>query len=185
MVSFMERMKAQRLERERKALVISRKRIAVSILRAYKLSRFPLMDVMPDPMDFCAISQVLEILELPTETPVTENTFAPVVEKMDELISEWRTRILGSLVQKVKDSLYSHRPRVSCPSETIDSTFVDNMPSPSTHPTGKGKAKDVEPSIPGDSRITQDLSLATTVFSCKCCNPRFGIFCHLYDAGSS
>lgn len=177
MVSFMERMKTQRLERERKALVISRKRIAVSILRAYKISRFPLTDVMPEPMDFCAISQVLEILELPTETQVTENTFAPVVEKMDELVGEWRTRILGSLVQKVKDSLYPHRPRVNRLSETADSTLMNNTASPSADPTGKGKAKDVEPSIPDDSQIIQDLSLATTVFSCKCCNPRFGTFC--------
>ncbi|KAG8219345.1 hypothetical protein J3R82DRAFT_228 [Butyriboletus roseoflavus] len=183
MVRFMEQMKSQRLERERKALVISRKRIAVSILRAYKISHLPLTEVMPEPMDFCAISQVLEILELPTETQVTEDTFAPIVEKMDDLIGEWRTRILGSLVQKVKDSLYSHRPRANCMSETPDSTMMDNT-GPSADPTGKGKAKVVEPSIPDDSRIVQDLSLATSVFNCKCCNPRFGIFYGLYDADS-
>jgi hypothetical protein len=140
---------------------------------------------MPEPMDFCGMSQVLEILELPTETQVTENTFAPIVEKMDELIGEWRTRILGSLVQKVKDSLYSHRPRVNW-SETADSTLMeDTASSSSVDPMGKGKAKVVEPSIPDDSRIIQDLSLATTVFNCKCCNPRFGIFYGLYDADSS
>ncbi|KAI9569475.1 hypothetical protein HD554DRAFT_2020544 [Boletus coccyginus] len=145
MVSYMEQMRTQRLERDRKALVISRKRIAISILRAYKISHLPLTDVMPEPMDFCAMSQVLDILELPTETEVTENTFAPIVEKMDELVGEWRTRILGSLVQKVKDSLCSHRPRVNRLSETADSTLMDKM---------------------------ANLSLATTVFNCKCCNPR-------------
>lgn len=185
MVKFMQQMKSQRLERERKALVISRKRIAVSILRAYKISHLPLTDVMPEPMDFCAISQVLEILELPTETQVTENTFAPIVEKMDELIGEWRTRILGSLVQKVKDALYSHKPRANCTSETSDSTLMDDMAGPSSNPIGKGKAKVVEPPIPDDSQIIQDLSLATTVFNCKSCNPRFGIFYGLYDADSS
>lgn len=181
----MEQMKTQRLERERKALIISRKKIAISILRAYKISHLPLTDVMPEPMDFCGMSQVLEILELPTETQVTESTFAPIVEKMDELIGEWRTRILESLVQKVKDSLYSHRPRVNW-SETADSTLMeDTASSSSADPMGKGKAKVVEPSIPDDSRIIQDLSLATTVFNCKCCNPRSGIFYGLYDVDSS
>lgn len=186
MVSYMEQMRTQRLERDRKALVISRKRIAISILRAYKISHLPLTDVMPEPMDFCAMSQVLDILELPTETEVTENTFAPIVEKMDELVGEWRTRILGSLVQKVKDSLCSHRPRVNRLSETADSTLMDKTASSSsTDPTGKGKAKVVEPPILDDTQIIQDLSLATTVFNCKCCNPRFGIFYGLYDADSS
>lgn len=185
MVSYMQQMKTQRLERERKALVISRKRIAVSILRAYKISHLPLTDVMPEPMDFCAIPQVLEILELPTETQVTEDTFAPIVEKLDELIGEWRTRIVGSLVQKVKDSLYSHSVRVIRQSETADSTLANNTGSSSSaDPRGKGKAKVVEPSIPDDSRIIQDLSLATTVFNCKCCNPRFGLSYSLYDADS-
>ena len=179
----MEQMKTQRMERERKALVISRKRIAVSILRAYKISHLPLTDVMPEPMDFCGMSQVLEILELPTETQVTENTFAPIVEKMDELISEWRARILGSLVQKVKDSLYSHKPRINWFSETT--LMDDTAGSSSADPVGKGKAKVVEPSIPDDSQIIQDLSLASTVFNCKSCNPRFGIFYGLCDADSS
>lgn len=180
----MEQMKTQRLERERKALVISRKRIAISILRTYKLAHLPLMDVMPEPMDFCAISQVSDILELPTETHVTEDTFAPIVEKMDELIGEWRARILGSLVQKVKDSLYSHKPQVK--SEIADSTLMENAASSSSaDPVDKGKTKVVESSIPDDSRIIQDLSLATTVFNCKCCNPRFGIFYGLYNADSS
>ncbi|KAF8131584.1 hypothetical protein EV363DRAFT_1431558 [Boletus edulis] len=186
MVAYVERMKVQRIERERKALVISRKRIAVSILRAYKISHLPMTDVMPEPVDFCAISQVSDILELPTETQVTEDTFAPVVEKMDGLIEEWRTQILGSLVQKVKDSLYSHKSRVDHPSGTADSTLMDNTASSSSvDPIGKGKAKDVEPSIPDDSQIIQNLSLATTVFNCKCCNPRFGIFYGPYDADSS
>lgn len=182
MVNYMERMKTQRLERERKALVISRKRTAVSILRAYKISHLPFTDVMPEPMDFCAIPQVAEILELPTETQVTDDTFTPIVENMDELINEWRTRILGSLVQKVKDSLYSHRMRTDRQVGTADSTLADNTASlSSTDPMGKGKAKAVEPPIPDDSRIIQDLSLATTVFNCKSCNPRFGISYALYE----
>lgn len=182
MVSYMEQMKAQRLERERKALVISRKRIAVSILRAYKISHLPFTDVMPEPVDFCAISQVLEILELPTETQVTEATFAPIVEKMDELINEWRARILGSLVQKVKDSLYSHGRQINRLDETAGSTLMESTASSSSaDPMGKGKAKATEPSIPDDPQIVQDLSLAATVFNCKCCNPRFGISYGLYD----
>lgn len=187
MVSYMEQMKTQRLERERRALVISRKRIAVSILRAYKMSHLPLTDVMPEPMDFCAIPQVLEVLELPTETQVTEDSFAPIVEKMDDLVGEWRTQILSSLVQKVKDSLCPHQPRVDRQSGTVDPTLMDNTASSSSaDPVGKGKAKAVEQTIPDDSRILQDLSLATTVFNCKSCNPGCGISYGLYgtDFGS-
>ncbi|KAG9313900.1 hypothetical protein JVU11DRAFT_4672 [Chiua virens] len=177
MVNYMEQMKTQRLERERKALVISRKRIAISILRDYKISRLPLTDIMPEPMDFCALPPVLEILELPTETQVTEATFAPIVETMDEFISEWRTGILGQLVQKVKDSL--HPPPVSRQSESATTTATSGTASSSSaHPSGKGKAKAVEPPIPNDSQIIQDLSLATTVFNCKNCNPRFGNYGH-------
>jgi hypothetical protein len=187
MVAYMVQMKNKRLERERKALVISRKGIAVSILRAYKISRLP-TDVVPEPMDFCAISQVSDILELPTETEVTEDTFGPIVEKMDELVGEWRTQILATLVQKVKDSLYSQKHRVNRLTDTADSTLVGSIAgSSSADPMGKGKAKAVErqPSVPDDSRIIQDLSLATTVFNCRCCNPRFGTFYGLYDSDFS
>lgn len=181
----MQQMRTRRLERERKALVISRKRIAVSVLRAYKISRLPLTDVMPEPVDFCAIPEVSEILELPTDTQVTEDTFTTVVGKMDELIGEWRTRILGSIVQKVKETLYSHLLRPHRQGETADSTFMDDSASSSAVPAGKGKAKAVEPLIPDDSQIIQNLSLATTVFNCKSCNPRFGISCDPYsDFGS-
>ncbi|KAF9235124.1 hypothetical protein BU15DRAFT_65102 [Melanogaster broomeanus] len=183
MISYMEQMKSQRLERERKALVISRKKIAVSILRAYKISHLPLTDVMPEPMDFCAIPQVLEILELPTEAEVTESMFAPVVEKMDELIAEWRNRILSSLVQKVKDSLYS-KPKGNYLSEATHDALVDSVSSlSSTDRKGKGKA--VEPPVPDDSEIIQNLSLATTVFNCKCCNSRLGIMFDVYDEDDS
>ncbi|KAF9225272.1 hypothetical protein BS17DRAFT_872387 [Gyrodon lividus] len=185
MIRYMEQMKGQRLERERRALVISRKRIAVSILRAYKTAHLPLTDVMPEPMDFCAIPQVSEILELPTDTQVMEATFAPVVEKMDELVAEWRNRMLSSLVQKVKDSLYS-KPKVNYLGEDTHLALVDSVTSiPSADPKGKGKARAVEPPVPDDSEIIQNLSLATTVFNCKCCNSRLGIFFDVYDDDGS
>ncbi|KIL00812.1 hypothetical protein PAXRUDRAFT_821269 [Paxillus rubicundulus Ve08.2h10] len=181
MISYMEQMKTQRLERERKALVISRKKIAVSILRAYKIAHLPLTDVMPEPVDFCAIPRVSEILELPTETQVTELTFAPVVEKMDELVAEWRDHILGSLVQKVKDSLYS-KPKVNYLGEDADLALLDSVATiSSADPKGKGKAKAVDPPVPDDSEIIQNLSLATTVFNCKCCSSRLGALFDVYD----
>lgn len=182
----MQRMKTERLERERKALIIARKRTAVSVLRAYKISRLPFTDVMPEPMDFCAFSQVSEILELPTETQVTEETFAPIVEKMDELVGEWRAAILGSLVQKVKDSLHSAKSDANRQNGPAGSTSLDNAAgSSSADPKGKGKAKAVVPPVPDVTQIIQELSLVTTVFNCKCCNPHFGIVYGLYDTDFS
>ncbi|KIJ66489.1 hypothetical protein HYDPIDRAFT_129407 [Hydnomerulius pinastri MD-312] len=184
MINYMQQMKAQRLERERKALVISRKRIAVSILRAYKIAHLPLEQVMPEPMDFCAFPQVLEILELPTETAVTEDTFTGVVEQMDDLVAQWRGRILGQLVQRVKDC-QSHKSKVNCLDENGDTVPMEPIASTSSSdPKGKGKAKAVEPHIPDDPEIIEKLTIATTVFNCKSCNPRFSLFFDMYDSSS-
>lgn len=66
----MERIKVDRLKRERQALIISRKPAAINILRAYKISRLPLTEVMPEPVDFCAFPEVQAVLELPNDASI-------------------------------------------------------------------------------------------------------------------
>ncbi|KAH7886299.1 hypothetical protein F5I97DRAFT_2027864 [Phlebopus sp. FC_14] len=179
MVRYMEQMRTQRLERERRALVISRKRIAVSILREYKIAHLPLTNIMPEPMDFCSIPEISEILESPTETTVTEATFAEVSSKMDDIIEQWRGRIIRALAEKVRAHL-------------IDKAEVDGDTDPvlgeaqasSSSADVKGKGKAIEPILPDETQITQSLSLATTVFHCKACSSRFGLFFDSYDSSS-
>ena len=161
MIRYMEQMKVQRLQRERKALIISRKRVAISILRAYKSARLPFTDIMPEPVDFCAFPQVSEIVELPTETEVTEASFTGVVAQMDELIAQWRRNCYDMLLQQFKDLLSSRKVE-----NTLTSTVKVDSTS-TTDPKGKGKAK----AESEDDDLAEVLSLATTVFRCKSCTP--------------
>jgi len=162
MIRHMEQLKAQRLERERKLLIISRKRIAVSILRAYKSAHLPFTDIMPEPVDFCAFPPVSEIIELPTEMEITEASFSSVVAHMDELVTQWRRSCYDMLIQQLKEQLSRKLQRViheQADPDTASSSAID--------PKDKGKAKAVEPC---DADLTEALSLATTVFRCKACS---------------
>ncbi|KAG6335460.1 hypothetical protein ID866_3634 [Astraeus odoratus] len=170
MIKYMEQMKSQRLERERKALVISRKQIAVSILRAYKINHLPLTEVMPEPVDFFAFPEVDTIIERPTEEEVTGSSFAGVVARMDELITQWRSRCHDTLLEQFKDAL-SEKVQQRIGHVAKDGSVDASMSSPAD-PKGKGKAKAVDVPPPDDAQLMDALSLATTVFRCVSCGPR-------------
>ncbi|EIW87229.1 hypothetical protein CONPUDRAFT_79375 [Coniophora puteana RWD-64-598 SS2] len=97
MIAYMEDMKSKRIERERKALVMSRKRHAITVLREYKVARIPFINVMPEAPDFCAFPEVDAILELPNEVEVTQASFDNIVSDMDTLIERWRAAITRKL----------------------------------------------------------------------------------------
>ncbi|KAL4070439.1 hypothetical protein J3A83DRAFT_4243270 [Scleroderma citrinum] len=168
MIRYMEQMKVQRLERERKALVIARKQIAVSVLRDYKRVHLPFSDIMPEPVDFCAFLQVSEIVELPTETEVTEESFQGVVSQMDELVAQWRRSSYDMLIQQFKEPL-SRKIHQGLDAQV--QPLTDTGTSSAMDPKGKGKAKAIEPCPPEGAELVEVLSLATTVFCCKTCNP--------------
>lgn len=86
-------MKVKRQERERKALIVTRKTPAIEVLRDYKKSQLPWTAPMPEPVDFCNFPAVKAILELPNEVTVDVSNFAEVVPLLPSLFSDWRAEI--------------------------------------------------------------------------------------------
>ncbi|KAI5995363.1 hypothetical protein EDC04DRAFT_2802323 [Pisolithus marmoratus] len=183
MIKHMEDLRARRLQRERKALVLSRKQLAVSILRTYKLERLPFTNIMPEPMDFCTFPEVSAIIELPTETEVTEASFADVVSQLDELILQWRTRVHDSFIDKFKDVLVSKLQQTTDAATDIGINAEANA-SASIDVKGKGKAKAIEPPPPDKSELVKVLSLASTVLRCDHCTSS-SFWMNIYDDGFS
>lgn len=170
MIKHMEDLRARRLQRERKALVFSRKQLAISILRTYKREQLPFTDIMPEPMDFCTFPEVSAIIDLPTETAVTGASFADVVSRLGELIAQWRIRTHNSFIDKFKDALSSkHQRTADALVEKQTNGEAKASASSSTDVKGKGKAKAVEPPLPDKAELVKVLSLATTVFRCDHC----------------
>ncbi|EGO18980.1 hypothetical protein SERLADRAFT_480105, partial [Serpula lacrymans var. lacrymans S7.9] len=173
LIKYMETMKANRLERERKDLIISRKRIAVNVLRRYKISRLPMVDVMPEPTDFCEFAAVQEVLEMPTEVSVTEESFGDVLSNLDTIIEDWREQIHKEFAKKYKQCLEDNSRTNSLTDD--DGGMLDLPPSlfqvGTSQDKGKGKGKELDLDEPIDSVVAQQIRLATTVFKCKECNP--------------
>lgn len=94
----MEQTRACRIDKERRE-------IAISVLRTYKLAHLPFPCPMPEPMDFCAFPEVLEIIQFPVETVVTEASFACVTAEMGYLIARWHDHIYDMLVARLKHLL--------------------------------------------------------------------------------
>lgn len=175
MIKYMEEMRERRLERERKTLLITRKRTAIGVLRTYKIAHLPLTDVMPEPVDFCNFPEVVEIIGLPTDAEVTEASFADVTSRMDDLVHNWRTQIHSQLRSKVKDHLgyvAKRRALEDRKLKPVDPYYEDYLESLGADI--KGKKKEVLPPLPDDAEIDQSIPLATTVFRCKSCFPSIG-----------
>jgi hypothetical protein len=174
MIKYMEEMRTRRLERERKALLVTRKRIAIGILRSYKIAHLPLTDVMPEPVDFCNFPEVVEIVVLPTETEVTEASFADVASKMDDLVQNWRTRIHSQLRSKIKDHLNLVARRRAWEQRELPDPYYEGYVE-SLGADVKGKKKEVLPPLPDDAELDQSIPLATTVFRCRTCTSSIGL----------
>jgi hypothetical protein len=144
----METMKTARLKRERQALIISRKPAAINVLRAYKISRLPLTQVMPEPVDFCAFPEVQVVLELPNEVDVDESSFSEVVPLLPIIFDRWRTDITRRLVDRVRQGQNDERGL----REQEITNNGDLLP--------KGEVVE-DPA--------EKMKLATTVFKCRKC----------------
>ncbi|KAG1889682.1 uncharacterized protein F5891DRAFT_1177098 [Suillus fuscotomentosus] len=176
MIKYMEEMKTRRLERERKALLIARKRTAIGALRRYKIAHLPFTGVMPEAVDFCSFPEVKAIVEMPTETEVTEASFAEVSSRMHDLVNSWRTHIHSQLRARVKDNLlFAGKRRASAERVTSDPLYQEYVESLGATIDVKGKKKEVSLPVPGDAEIDQMIPLATTVFRCKTCTPSIGL----------
>jgi hypothetical protein len=102
MIEYMEQMKANRLARERAALILVRKGIAINILRSYKISQLPFTSVMPEPYDFGQFPAIKEVIEQSVEINVDESSFAEVVPLLPGIFDEWRADIHKKLVKNVR-----------------------------------------------------------------------------------
>ncbi|KAK0491270.1 hypothetical protein IW261DRAFT_1620664 [Armillaria novae-zelandiae] len=99
-IEFIEKMRSKRLDREHTALINSRKAIAASLLRTYKLSSSgtPYTSILPTVVDFYNFGPVKDLLELPDRIIVDEPRFAPIVPQIDAFCQTWRERIHDELV---------------------------------------------------------------------------------------
>lgn len=153
----MKRMKSNRLDREREDLVSRRKPVAVDILRRYKILHLPMTEIMPEPVDFCALPEVREILTLPSDVEVDESSFSEVVRILPGIFERWRTDIIQQLAARVRQA------------EEDENKFLqDNQAT-----TSEADAPSHDNLI---SDPTETMQLATTVFKCRKCAERFSNF---------
>lgn len=143
MIAYMEEMRANRVARERAALIVSRKQFALEALQAYKNKHhMPQTQPLPELGDFCAMDIVIQVLELPDEVDVATGHFNGVMEVMPELILEWQKKVDVMLAERL-----AHKS------------------TPSWHHDLNPPLQDAPPS---DEDLAR-LKLATTVFYCGDC----------------
>lgn len=142
MVEYMEKMKTNRLERERQQLIVRRKLPAINILRDYKISHLPWSELMPEPIDFCNFPEIRAVLELPNEVDVQESTFDDVIPLLPTLLADWAQGIQAKMTKVAQ-----HVPK---------SSHVSSSPDSSDDPNE-------------NSENSAIMNLATTVFRCNDC----------------
>lgn len=161
MTKYMERMKNNRLERERAAIIVSRKQPAVNVLRTYKKSQLPWTELMPEPIDFCQLAPVKAVLELPNEITVDESSFAEVIPLLPGLFADWRKNIEAQMLECLGRGAIDERD-----------IYDDESPSPSAE----------SPSKPSATELLHEIQLATTVFRCTACTGGQYLFDLLQDS---
>jgi len=157
----MEEMKTNRLDRERKALIVTRKFPAINVLREYKKSLLPWTEsIMPEPVDFCNFAPVKAVLELPSEVEVDESSFADIIPLLPSLFADWRVDIekqmlkgFGRMVKNPQRAtrglafLGPFRAFIREDTESVDEDSSDE-----------------------DTGLAENIALATTVFKCHDCS---------------
>lgn len=103
MIHFMEQTRGKHLAREHTAMINSRKAVAASLLRTYKLSSSgtPYTTILPNVVDFYKFDPVRRLLDLPDEVNVDEHSFASIVPQIDASCQAWCDRIHDELIQVV------------------------------------------------------------------------------------
>jgi hypothetical protein len=142
-MEYMEQMKTNRLERERKV-------IAIDVLRAYKISSLPWTDVMPEPVDFCTFPEIRTVFELPNDVNVDESTFSGILSNFPEMFDRWRGGIRSLLVNRFKKAQNDQ--------VRLDKAF------------GRKPVIINQLSYASDDEVIDRLALATTVFKCLNCD---------------
>lgn len=167
----MEDMKVIRLKRERQDLVFSRKRVAIGILRAYKISHLPFIEVMPEPVDFCTFPEVQAVLELPSDIDVSESSFSGIVPLLPTIVDRWRAGIIQKFAARVRQAHEDERPLLG----QAQAPASENAMPQSTDESPHESIKDATDERPAEVEYdpVEKMKLATTVFKCRKCGERY------------
>jgi hypothetical protein len=155
-IEYMEEMKANRLARERSAVIMMRKRVAVDILRDYKRSQMPFESVMPEPNDFCSFPAILAVIDQPADVNINGSNFADVVPLLPGIIDDWRTSINKQLVKLLREQEKENEGR----NRFISASLCED-----------------DDNFPPDEVMIEKIKLVTTVFRCHKClrGNRYGL----------
>ncbi|KAF8634888.1 hypothetical protein AX15_000640 [Amanita polypyramis BW_CC] len=102
-IEFMTEMRKKRIERERKAVFMQRKRVAMTVLQEYKNSRLPDEEIMPEAADFCHMSPVKAVIDQSVDVSVDAASFSHIIPEFPSLFATWRDDIrlqLCSVLQR-------------------------------------------------------------------------------------
>lgn len=153
-ISYIEKVRRNRLEAEYKELVLSRKKLACEYLRNYKNRHLPCLDIFPEPPDFCEFEPVKRICNEPSDTVVDLSTFNGLNDSISDLIKRWRKDVHSG----------------------IRNVFLKNMTA-----SFKAPEKFDLPDWTNDvAALRRKMSLATAVFVCEQCS-RHGFANAPYD----
>lgn len=96
MIEFMEEVKADRLEREREAIIRNRMLIVKSIHTQWAKTQ-PVTIVLPGAYDVCEMKPFKRIIDMPSDVDVNESSFKDAMTKLDGLVDQWRLSVRISL----------------------------------------------------------------------------------------
>ena len=157
-------MRKKRFKREFDALVNERKCSAVTVLRTFKNARLPETEIMPQGPDFCHFPVISEVLNRAADVEVDASSFDDIIPLLPELIAEWRDNIKRKMMQVVKKHNASR-----------GISYLDLMfgMARSMYEYEYDFEYETPPPVGSNSHLTdeelsQNLTLASTVFTCNC-----------------
>ena len=98
----MAKMRKKRIERENKAIIMGRKRAAMTVLQEYKNHRLPYSEIMPEAVDFCDMQPVKSIIDQPLDVSVDAASFLHLIPEFQSLFATWRNGIHLQLCNLLK-----------------------------------------------------------------------------------
>jgi hypothetical protein len=139
-MEFMEEVKADREARDRTAVIINRQRIVCKLVEPWLVKRGR-TEAWPCKADICEMSAFKEIIELPNDTVVNEDSFDLAVLELDASCLQWRAEMQRKMADMVRV------------------------------PQGQAKGRKVKKGKFASSRSDVSvLELATTWFKCTSCS---------------
>jgi len=158
LVAHIEKVKSRRVEREAWNLKMTRTAAAQEVFLAFKHPCFSQTGrtdstLFPEIYDFCSMAPVQALIDAPPDVEVSRESFQAV--PMEELVEEWRSDVYDQIIGMVRKN-------------TIQ---VPVLPSSDFMEPSEDIIMEeaYEQDAPDDGQVLQQLVLATTVFTCKCC----------------